>query len=184
MSGDDPGSGHAVLLVGVPELERWVRARTAEQDASFVSDDPAFVHAHVTVLAPFPADGFAQAEAVASAVAPFDYALTQVRAFPNGVIYLPPFPDAGFRALTDAARRAVPEVAPYWGLFDPVPHLTLDRVGPGVTCEATGASVAGLLPAACRAERLLLTWWESGDCRVLASYALGGDDPPRGITPV
>ncbi len=163
-----------MLLVGVPELERWVRTRTSEQDASFVSSDPEFAHAHITVLAPFPGDGFAQAEAVASAVAPFDYSLAQVRAFPTGVIYLPPFPDAGFRALTDAARRAVPEVAPYWGLFDPVPHLTLDRIGRGITRETTGAAVAGLLPVSCRAERLLLTWWESDGCRVLASYPLGG----------
>ncbi|MFT3876553.1 MAG: 2'-5' RNA ligase family protein [Propioniciclava sp.] len=166
-------SGHAVLLVGVPELEGWVRARTAEQDATYVSRDPRFAHAHITVLAPFPPDGFAQAAAVASAVEPFDYALTCVRSFPNGVIYLPPSPEDGFRALTDAARRAVPEVVPYWGWFDPVPHLTLDRIGWGVTEQGTRASVAGLLPASCRAEELLLTWWEPDACRVLARYRLG-----------
>lgn len=167
-------SGHAVLLVGVPALEAWVRARTGEQDASYVSDDPGFAHAHITVLAPFPADGFAQAAAVASAIEPFDYALTEVRAFPNGVIYLPPAPDDGFRALTGAARRAAPDVVPYWGWFEPVPHLTLDRIGWGVTRAMTEASVAGLLPASGRAEQLLLTWWEPGHCRVLASYPLGG----------
>ncbi len=166
--------GHAVLLVGVDELEPWVRARTAEQDAAFVSDDEAFMHAHITVLAPFPADGFAQAEAVASTIAPFDYTLTRVSAFPNGVIHLRPVPDAGFRALTDAARRAVPEAVPYWGLFEPVPHLTLDRIGWGNTLEMTENAVAGMLPASCRAERLLLTWWESRACQVLASYPLRG----------
>jgi len=42
--------GHSVLVVPVPALEEYVRARTAHYDASFVSADPAWVHAHLTVL--------------------------------------------------------------------------------------------------------------------------------------
>ena len=164
--------GHGVLLVGVPALEGWVRERTAFHDASFVSEDPAFPHAHVTVLAPFPPDALDRAAAIAATTAPFDFTLSRVAAFPDGTIHLVPEPDAGFRALTDAARRLLPEVLPYWGRFEPVPHLTLDRIGPDRGVDSTRASVAGLLPAHGRAEDLVLTWWESGACRVLGRFPL------------
>jgi hypothetical protein len=45
--------GHSVLVVPVPELDEWIRARTAFYDASFVSADPGFVHAHITLLGPW-----------------------------------------------------------------------------------------------------------------------------------
>ncbi|MDO5534882.1 MAG: 2'-5' RNA ligase family protein [Propionibacteriaceae bacterium] len=168
--------GHGVLLVGVPPLEEWVRARTAHYDASFVSADPAFAHAHVTVLAPFPGEGpgiAARVAAVAAAVEPFAYTLERVETFPDGVVHLVPEPDDGFRALTAAARAVAPEVDPYWGRFDPVPHLTLDRLGSGVTEQSTRDAVAHLLPARATASALLWTWWESGACRVLGRFPLG-----------
>jgi hypothetical protein len=46
-------SGHTVLLVPVPGLEAFVRARTEHYDRDYVSPDPHFVHAHVTALGPF-----------------------------------------------------------------------------------------------------------------------------------
>lgn len=164
--------GHAVLLVAVPPLEGWVRERTAHYDAGFVSDDPAFAHAHVTVLAPFPAEALDEAAAIASAVGPFDYTLGRVAVFPDGVVHLVPEPDDGFRALTHAARRLLPDVAPYWGRFSPVPHVTLDRLGPGVTQRSVRDAVAHLLPARARASEVMLTWWQSGGCRVLERFAL------------
>src|SRR5690349_10535515 len=45
--------GHSVLQVPVPPLEPFVRKRTAFHDATFLSDDPTFGHAHVTALGPF-----------------------------------------------------------------------------------------------------------------------------------
>ncbi len=45
-------SGHTCLAVPVPALEDWVRERTAHYDPSFVSTDPGFAHAHLTLLAP------------------------------------------------------------------------------------------------------------------------------------
>ena len=45
--------GHAVLQIPVPELEPFVRQRHEHYDPHFVSTDPAFVHAHITVLGPF-----------------------------------------------------------------------------------------------------------------------------------
>ncbi len=45
--------GHSVLAVPVPQIDVVVRERTAYYDASFVSADPGFVHAHITLLAPW-----------------------------------------------------------------------------------------------------------------------------------
>lgn len=165
--------GHGVLLAGVPPLEEWVRGRTLHHDASFVSTDPAFAHAHVTVLAPFPPDAFDRAAAVASTVRPFDVVLARLATFPDGVVHLVPEPDDGFRALTDAALHLVPEVQPYWGRFEPVPHVTLDRLGPGVTRAGVADAVAPLLPARFTVTDLLLTWWEAHGCRVLGRFPLG-----------
>ncbi len=50
---DPQWRGHAVLLVPVPELEPFARERTRFYDRSFLSDDPRFFRAHITVLAPF-----------------------------------------------------------------------------------------------------------------------------------
>ncbi len=165
--------GHAVMLVPVPPLEAWVRARTAHYDAGFVADDPRFLHAHVTVLAPCPVDRPGLLASVAASVEPFAFRLERVAAFPDGTVHLVPEPDAGFRALTDAARRLAPDVAPYWGRFEPVPHLTLDRLSPDVSLASTRTLLGDAVPATCRADRLLLTWWESGACRVLDEAPLG-----------
>ena len=45
--------GHSVLQVPVPPLEEYVRGRTAHYDPSYLGVGPAYVHAHVTALAPF-----------------------------------------------------------------------------------------------------------------------------------
>lgn len=164
-------AGHAVLLVGVPALEGWVRARTAFYDPGFVSADPDFAHAHITVLAPCP-PSLALLDAVAAASPPFAFSLERFDVFPDGVIHLVPEPAAPFERLIRAARAAAPEVVPYWGRAEPTPHLTLDRIGAGVTLETTADALAPLLPAHGVATEVLLTWWESGACRVLARKPL------------
>ena len=45
--------GHTVLAVPVPALDEMIRERTAFYDSSFVSADPEFVHAHITLLGPW-----------------------------------------------------------------------------------------------------------------------------------
>lgn len=167
-------SGHGVLLVGVPELEGWSRERTAHYDASFVSADPDFAHAHVTVLAPFPVERLDVVRAVAAAVEPFEVTFARLAVFPDGVIHLVPEPGASLRALSAAARTLLPEVEPYWGaVADPAPHLTVDRVSDAVDVASIRALLGDLLPVRTRVDRLLLTWWESGNCRTLASVPLG-----------
>ena len=165
--------------MAVPALEDWVRDRTRHYEPAFVSEDPGFPHAHVTVLAPFPADALAEAAAIAASVAPFSFALERTAIFPDGTIHLVPEPDASLRALTAAARRSLPGVEPYWGRFDPVPHLTLDRRGVGVTLESTAAAVAGSLPARASVTELILSWWEEGGCRVVGRFPLGRAADPR-----
>jgi 2'-5' RNA ligase len=170
---------HSVLQIPVPALERFVRERTAHHDPSFVSSDPAFGHAHVTALGPFlpqlddgAADKVAQ---IAAGTAPFDFSLDRVATFPDGVIHLVPDPEEPFRDLTARLVEAFPQCPPYGGQFDDVrPHLTLDATADGVDEGTVRAALGSVVPAACRAVRLDLAWWESGGCRVLRSWPLGG----------
>ncbi len=172
--------GHAVLQIPVPELEPFVRQRHEHYDPHFVSTDPAFVHAHITVLGPFlppeDIDGrvLSTIDEIACALGGFDYRLEQVDTFPNGVIHLLPDPSAPFRALTAALCEAFPQCPPYAAEFPSVtPHLTLDAVSTTVSTQSTVELLGALLPAECRAERLDLAWWGTRTCRVLDFWRLG-----------
>lgn len=93
-------AGHGVLLVPVPELEGWVRDRTAHYDASFVSADPAFAHAHVTVLAPYPIERADLLPVLAGATPSFVYRLESLGVFPtvsSTSLPIPPTPSAASR---------------------------------------------------------------------------------------
>jgi len=172
-------AGHNVIAVPVPELEAYVRGRTAHYDASFVSADPGFVHAHITLLGPWlPSPTAADLEAVAECLGePFDVELAEVASFPSGLTYLRPQPDGPLRAITDRLVKAFPQWPPYGGEFAPVPHLTLDwiRAG-GPSMERIRDDVAGLLPARTRVDRVDLQWWANDDCRLLHSWRLGALD--------
>ena len=115
--------GHTVLQVPVPELEPFVRQRHEHYDADFVSANPAFVHAHITVLGPFlaPEDVDARVRStidqIARSVGGFDYRLEQIDVFPNGVIHLVPDPFEPFRSLTAELFTAFPSCPPYGGRF-------------------------------------------------------------------
>jgi len=170
--------GHSVLLVPVPELEGFVRGRTAHYDRDYVSGDPDFTHAHITALGPF-LDVVTQADVdtiatIAAGLEPFEFTLGVVDTFPNGIIHLVPDPDDPFRALTRALWAAYPQCPPYAGTFDDVrPHLTLDRRSDTVTEQSTRVLLGATLGARCRAERLDLAWYAAGDCHVLRSWRLG-----------
>ncbi|GAA4126832.1 2'-5' RNA ligase family protein [Nocardioides fonticola] len=170
--------GHTVLAIPVPALEPFVRERTAFYDPSFVSADPTFVHAHLTVLAPWIAEPTASdlgvVERIARETASFSVRLARIGEFPDGVLHLVPEPDDGLRALTARLVEAFPAYPPYGGAYDDVvPHVTLDRRGPEVTPETVHAAIADLLPVDLAVERIDLQWWANDDCRVLASFPLG-----------
>lgn len=178
MSATHPSAGHAVLVVPVPELESVVVERTRHYDASFLSSDPSFVHAHITLLAPFlPDPGAADLEMmgkIAEAAAPFDYTLAQLHTFAGGTIYLAPEPAHPFAVLTAELVAAFPQCPPYAGLFEPVPHLTVDHVAGGVSVADVRALLGEAVPARCRAERVSLQWYANHDCHTRAEWSLAG----------
>ncbi|WP_243057207.1 2'-5' RNA ligase family protein [Nocardioides sp. SR21] len=171
-------TGHSVLQVPVPQLEPFVRARTLHHDPSYLAADPAFVHAHVTALAPF-ADALTddverRVAAIAADTAPFDFVLARMDRFPDGTLYLVPEPDGAFRAMTARLAAEFPEFPPYAGAFpEVVPHLTLDLLSDDVFEESTLALLGDAIPARCRAERLDLVWYEPGAVEVRRSWRLG-----------
>lgn len=174
-------SGHTVLAVAAPPLEDFVLARTRRYDPSFVSNDPRFAHAHITVLAPWiPSPTAYDLEIItqiAGATAAFDITVAEVGMFANGTIHLAPTPAGPLCALTSAVTTAFPAYVPYAGRYGPAtPHLTLDRASAEVTIEGVRADVAHLLPATWRVDRLDLQWWANDDCRVVASWPLGGSE--------
>lgn len=170
--------GHTVVVVPVPDLEPFVRDRWVHYEPSWVSRDPAFTHAHITVLAPYLREPTAadldRIASIAAATAPFDYVLREVQEFPNGCIQVPPEPAAPFAALTQALWDAFPQCPPYAGDYDVAPHVTLDQESPTVSVASTRALLGDLLPARCRADRVELHWYEEGHCRVLADWKLSG----------
>ena len=171
--------GHTVLQLPVPPMEAWVVERTRAHDATFVSADPAFGHAHITALAPFaPAPTSADLAAVAEIAAgtePMPVRLNRIGQFPNGIIHLLPEPDAALRTLTDALVVAFPDLPPYEGRFGPRvdPHLTLDTASEEVSVASTRRALGDHIPATCTLDELQLTWWESGRCHVMTTWSLG-----------
>ena len=142
--------GHSVIAVPIPELEDYIRGRTVYYDTSFLSTDPAFVHAHITLLGPWLANpSQTDLDTVARIMAtaePFEVTLATIETFPDGLIYLRPEPDEPFRELTAALVDAFPHCPPYAGEFpNPVPHLTLDRRAEGITPESVAADLHHLL---------------------------------------
>lgn len=169
--------GHSVLVVPVPELETFVLGRWVHYEPDWVSRDPAFTHAHITLLAPFLADpttaDLRLVGTIAAGAAPFDFRLEDVAAFPDGCLHLPPEPAAPFAALTHALWAAFPQCPPYAGAYDVHPHLTLDQCSATVSVASTRALLGDAIPARCRADRIELHWYERGGCRVLSDWKLG-----------
>ena len=173
-----PSAGHSVLAVPVEPLEAWVRARTAHYDAAYVSADPAFAHAHLTLLGPWlPAPSAADLAAVGrllAGVEPFEVELTEVAAFPDGVVHVRVAPEEPLQALTTRLVEQWPQCPPYAGQHpDSRPHVTLDRLSADVSLGWVAGQVRGLVPAALRVDRVDLQWWGAGACRVLESWKLG-----------
>lgn len=166
------------MLVPVVALEPFVRARWAHYEPAWVSTDPAFVHAHVTVLSPFAPEPTAadldRLSAVAASVPPAQARLETVEEFPDGILHLVPEPVEPFAALTAAAWAAFPQHPPYEGRYgDVVPHLTLDHTMTGESVASVTAALGDLLPLTWRAEHLDLQWYAEGECRLLARWQLG-----------
>lgn len=169
--------GHTVLAVPVTVLDTVVRERTACYDASYVSTDPGFVHAHVTMLAPWVPHPTGADRALVARIAldtpAFEVELAELGVFPDGVVHLRPEPDGPLRRLTSRLAAAFPDFPPYGGRYDdPAPHLTLDRLSASVTLESVRARIDTIVPATVAVDRIDLQWWTNDDCRLLATFPL------------
>ena len=180
-----------MLVIPVPELEEFVRARWTHYEPAWVSNDPSFTHAHITALAPLTgvppdpdAPGLQAIAEIAAATVPFDFALRDVEEHANGSIVTLPVPATPFADLTAALWRALPGSPPYGGSGDVRPHLTLDHRSPTVTTHSTRCLLDRTLPALCRATRLELQWYEEGNCHVMRRWMLGASAGNPGARPV
>ncbi len=170
--------GHTVLAVPVPALDDVVREQTAFYDSSFVSADPEFAHAHITLLGPWAERPNAKdldcVARIAETIKPFEVKLAQIDEFLDGVICLRPEPDCQFRELTSRLVAAFPQFPPYGGQYPGVvPHLTLDRRSTTVTPATVSASIRHLLPLTISVDRIDLQWWANHACRRLDTWPLG-----------
>jgi 2'-5' RNA ligase len=170
--------GHSVLAVPVSALDDMIRERTAVYDASFVSADPSFIHAHITLLAPWAnrptAEDLAHVERIAQARGPFDVKLSRIGELPDGIIHFVPEPDCQLRELTSRLAVAFPQFPPYGGRYDEaIPHLTLDRRSAIVTPATVSASIGHLLALAITVDRIDLQWWAIHGCQRLHTWQLG-----------
>lgn len=180
MDWGDDGGAHTVIVIPVPALEPFVRARTEHYDAAWLSSDPHFTHAHITVLAPWlggpSVTDFEVLESIATSTDAFAFEATTVAAFPDGTVHLPAEPAAPIAELMRQVSAAFPDCPPYAGAFGSVdeltPHITLDRLSAEVTVESTRALVDDFIPAGCEAQRLEVHRYRENDCRVLASFPL------------
>ena len=167
-------------MVPVAPLEPLVRERTRYYDDAYLSGDPTFAHAHVTLLAPF-VDASAFTPAVQASISrvlrrhrPFPARFDQVAQFPDGMIHLLPREEEPFRRLTADLAADFPDHRPYGGRYrDPRPHVTLDRAGADVDVGVVRGWMADLLPVRVDVTGVRLSWYEQNGCRTLASWPLG-----------
>lgn len=176
--------GHSVLVVPVAPLEPLVRERTRYYDDAYLSADPTFAHAHVTLLGPF-VDAGALTPTVREDVGrvlrrhrPFTARFEHVAQFPDGMIHLLPRDEEPFRRLTIDLAATFPDHPPYAGRHrDPRPHVTLDRVGADIDVAVVRGWVRDLVPVRVGVSEVRLSWYEQGGCHTLATWPLGDRDP-------
>jgi hypothetical protein len=133
---------------------------------------------HVPLLDPFAAvsdldDGvLSELRSYFADVVPFAVRLTDLSQFPGGSAYLTPEPGAPFRHLTAGLVRLFPEFARRRGMFDVVPHLTV-QLGPGEDLERLRSDLDPWLPVATLAREAALWWLEEDGVRTLATFPFG-----------
>jgi len=116
------------LILSVPEAEPLVNVYRDQFDPMAQS-----IPAHFTVLYPFvpperlDAGVLAELTEFFAGCEPFDFALTELRRFPE-VLYLAPDPEAPIRGLTERLQVLYPDYPNYGGAFATIiPHVTVAR---------------------------------------------------------
>lgn len=172
------GVAETALLVPVAAAEPLVRKHRMALDPVA----PLGVPAHITVLYPFvpPADvDQSVCDAITTVLegfAPFDFALTSVRRFPDGVLYLAPEPTEPFAAITRALARRWPEHPPYGGAYaDVIPHLSVAMVN-RASATSLEAELNGGLPIRTHAQTVWLMEGQPDDrWAIRAVFPLSAD---------
>lgn len=172
------GVAETALLVPVADAEPLVRKHRVALDPVA----PLGVPAHITVLYPFiPPDEVDQAvcDAITDVLigfSTFEFALTTVQTFPDGVLYLAPEPAVPFAAITHALMTRWPEYQPYGGAYkEIVPHLTV-TASASASVPAVEAELNGGLPLHTRADAVWLMEGQPEDRWVIrAVFPLSAD---------
>lgn len=152
----EPESALVVLVPEVaPVLEPWLE-RTAVAKPSLGTP------AHATIVYPFvPAHQIDDAlledlAAIFARFPAFEFELSRLERFREGVLYLAPEPPGPFRALTEAVVAAYPAYPPYGGVFETVvPHVTAAE-GENEILDAAEADIAPALPTTAEAHEVVL----------------------------
>lgn len=133
---------------------------------------------HVPLLDPFAAESdlddgvLSELRSYFADVVPFAIRLTDLSQFPGGAAYLTPEPAAPFRHLAAGLVRLFPEFARRRGMFDVVPHLTV-QLGPDEDLERLRSDLEPWLPVATLAREAALWWLEEDGVRTLATFPFG-----------
>lgn len=158
------------LIVPFPELADVVDPWREQSPGSAASNG---VPAHVTLLAPCPADEDG-IRAVLDGIPAFDVEFRELRRFTEvPTLYLAPEPAEPFLRMTRALVERFPEWPPYGGIHGDsvIPHLT---VAQGPVEDAAEEAVGGALPLRGRArEAILLAQVEPGRFEVAARFPFG-----------
>jgi 2'-5' RNA ligase len=173
------GVAETALLVPVAAAEPLVRKHRLALDPVA----PLGIPAHVTVLYPFiPPDEVDRAvcdaiTAVLAGFAPFDFTLTEVRQFADGVIYIAPEPAQAFVSITEALAARWPDHPPYGGAFtDIVPHLSVAKAQGESAADELEAALNGGLPLDARADAVWLMEGQRDDrWAIRAVFPLSAD---------
>jgi 2'-5' RNA ligase len=148
-------------VVLIPALE--AHSLVGELREQFDPSARAGIPAHLTILFPFvPPDELTEQQEddlknVLDRVAGFDYSLSEVGEFEQGVVYLAPEPEEPFARLTR-------EVSQHFGLLPfggahgdkPVPHLTVAVNQSAARRRQLGRQLSEGLPIHCRASEAWL----------------------------
>ncbi len=152
----------SVLLVPVHGLPPLIEELRRQHDPSARAGVPA----HITVLYPFvepqrlTVDTFSELDRLLNRWAACDYALTEVREFEKGVLYLAPEPAKPFIELTTMVGDRF-DLLPFGGTFPTVvPHLTVMQSADEADRERITSLLRRALPQSARASE---AWVMVGD---------------------
>jgi 2'-5' RNA ligase len=173
----EPPPLESVVLVPVLDAGQLVRDLRMQYDPSAAAGIPP----HVTLMFPFtsPTDltepMIDTLEGLISSAKAFEFSLTRVGQFEQGVVYLEPEPAAPFARLTKEIERQF-GLLPFGGAFgdNPVTHLTVAML-PSLNSQELVTKLGTLLPIQTRAEEAwLMVGTNSSSWKIVRQMRMSG----------